>query len=114
MQFLEAWGLGDLDLQPFRKIMGDTPLFSAGGYNDKNVWGILESGLSDALVFGRYFLSTPDLPRRLREGKPLNEYDRARFYLQPPGERAMGYIDYPFWDETEHRETANSHMNGKT
>jgi len=100
-QFLDDWGLGDLDLGPFRKIMGNTPLLSAGGYSDKSAWGVLETGLCDALVFGRYYISNPDLPQRLREGKPLHEYDRARFDLQPPGERAKGYTDYPFWEDEE-------------
>lgn len=63
-QFLESWGLADVTLGPFREIMGDTPLFSAGGWNDTNAWGVLESGKYDALVFGRYFLANPDFVER--------------------------------------------------
>jgi hypothetical protein len=61
---LEAWGLHNVDLKIFRDIFGDTPFFSAGGWNDKNSWGILEEGTYDALAIGRLFLSTPDLIER--------------------------------------------------
>ena len=84
----------------FREIFEDTPFFSAGGWNDTNCWGVLEEGTYDALVFGRYFLSTPDLPRRLKEGLPLNPYDRSRFY-GPFEDREVGFIDYPFWEESQ-------------
>ena len=60
-RFLDSWSLPDVDLSPFRTIFGDTPFFSAGGHNDTNVWGVLEKGTYDALLFGRYFISNPDL-----------------------------------------------------
>jgi N-ethylmaleimide reductase len=43
------------------------------------------------IAFGRWFLANPDLPDRLREGTPLNVYDRKTFY----GNGAKGYTDYP-------------------
>lgn len=54
----------DVDLKLFKELFGDTPFFSAGGWNDTNVWGVLEEGLYDALAIGRLFLSTPDLIER--------------------------------------------------
>jgi N-ethylmaleimide reductase len=39
-------------------------------------------------AFGRHFLANPDLPRRIREGLPLNAYDRKTFH---------GYTDYPVY-----------------
>ena len=80
--------------------MGNTPFFSAGGWNDTNCWGVLETGECDALVMGRYFLSNPDLVERLRLGKPLTKYDRATFY-GPLDDRQKGYTDYPTWEEQE-------------
>lgn len=56
--------MAEVDLKPFRQIFGDTPMVSAGGWNDNNVWGILEDGTYDALAIGRLFLSTPDLVER--------------------------------------------------
>jgi 2,4-dienoyl-CoA reductase-like NADH-dependent reductase (Old Yellow Enzyme family) len=69
-----------MDLSLVREIMGSTPFFSAGGWNDKNSWSVLELGSCDALLYGRYFLSSPDLVDRLKYGHPLEEYDRSKFY----------------------------------
>lgn len=96
--FLESWGLTAVDLSSFREIFGDTPFFSAGGFDDKNSWGVVESKKYDGMLFGRYFISNPDLPRRLREGIPLNPYDRSTFY-GPFKDNAVGYTDYPAWKE---------------
>ncbi|KAI1103313.1 FMN-linked oxidoreductase [Jackrogersella minutella] len=93
-KFLDSWGLADISLSPFRKIFGETPFFSGGGWNDKNSWGVLESGDYDALLYGRYFISNPDLVERLRRGLPLTHYDRSRFY-GPLEDNSAGYTDYP-------------------
>jgi 2,4-dienoyl-CoA reductase-like NADH-dependent reductase (Old Yellow Enzyme family) len=61
---LESWGFKDVTLKTFRDIFGDTPFFSAGGWNDKNTWGVLEEKTYDAFAIGRLFLSTPDLVKR--------------------------------------------------
>jgi N-ethylmaleimide reductase len=48
-------------------------------------------GLADLISYGVLFLANPDLPRRLAQGGPFNEPDRATFY----GGDAHGYLDYP-------------------
>jgi hypothetical protein len=58
----------------------------------------VEQGSCDALLFGRWFISNPDLPRRLKEGLPLRMYERDRFYGPFP-DRERGYTDYPVWEE---------------
>lgn len=68
----------------------------AGGYTPENALKAVNGDYRDyevAVVFGRHFLANPDLPYRIKEGLPLNKYDRASFYtpLFP-----QGYIDYPF------------------
>jgi N-ethylmaleimide reductase len=45
------------------------------------------------VAFGRYFISNPDLVKRIKENLPLNAYDRDTFY----GGDARGYTDYPFY-----------------
>ncbi|KAJ5632527.1 Flavin oxidoreductase hxnT [Penicillium lividum] len=95
--FLQSWGLKDITLDRFRKIFGDTPFFSAGGFDDKNSWGIVESGRYDGLLYGRYFISNPDLVDRLKKGLPLAPYDRSRFY-GPFEDNAFHYTDYPTVD----------------
>ncbi|KAK4226564.1 hypothetical protein QBC38DRAFT_480094 [Podospora fimiseda] len=49
-------------------------------------------------VFGRYFISNPDLPFRVREGIPFSPYDRDTFYTP---KSAVGYIDQAFSKEFE-------------
>jgi 2,4-dienoyl-CoA reductase-like NADH-dependent reductase (Old Yellow Enzyme family) len=56
--------MSEIDLKWAKEIFSDTPIFSAGGWNDKNCWGVIEEGTYDALAFGRYFLSTPDFVER--------------------------------------------------
>jgi 2,4-dienoyl-CoA reductase-like NADH-dependent reductase (Old Yellow Enzyme family) len=51
----------------------------------------LDSGVADAVSFGRAFLANPDLPERLRTGAPLNDSDMASWYSQG----REGYVDYP-------------------
>jgi 2,4-dienoyl-CoA reductase-like NADH-dependent reductase (Old Yellow Enzyme family) len=65
----------------------------------------LEEGTYDALAIGRDFLSTPDMIGRLKNGMPLNENNRARFYGPFPTDPEVGYTDYPTWDEVEKKET---------
>jgi N-ethylmaleimide reductase len=57
---------------------------------------VLESGAADMVAFGRYSISNPDLPHRLRVGAPLSPYDRNSFY----GGGQRGYTDYAFLQET--------------
>ncbi|KAF4120599.1 NADH:flavin oxidoreductase / NADH oxidase family [Geosmithia morbida] len=97
-KFLDSWSLSDVDLSHFRDIFGDTPFFSAGGFNDTNYQGVIESGRYDALLFGRYFISNPDLVERLRRGQPLAKYDRALFY-GPLEDPTKGYTDYPAYGQ---------------
>ncbi|MHB8301368.1 MAG: alkene reductase [Acidobacteriaceae bacterium] len=68
---------------------------TAGGYKRETALAAVESGLADAVAFGRIFIANPDLPRRLMENKPLNPYDRSTFY----GGKEHGYTDYPALEE---------------
>ncbi|KAF2642883.1 FMN-linked oxidoreductase [Massarina eburnea CBS 473.64] len=98
--FIRSWGHdpSNINLKFLRHIMGDTPFFTAGGWNDTNCWGVLETNDCDALLIGRYFVSNPDLVERLRTGRPLANYDRSTFY-GPFKIRHVGYTDYPTWED---------------
>ena len=52
----------------------------------------MRDGVYDAIAFGRFFISNPDLPKRLKEGLELNVYDTSTFYIRDP---IKGYVDYP-------------------
>jgi 2,4-dienoyl-CoA reductase-like NADH-dependent reductase (Old Yellow Enzyme family) len=86
-------------LDHFRGVLqkGDIKFIAAGNFNRDNAVPKLDSGAADAVVFGRSFIANPDLPRRLKEGLPLNSHDRSTFYGADPPEK--GYTDYPFYDE---------------
>ena len=51
----------------------------------------MESGQADAVAFGKWFISNPDLPRRMKQDAPLNEARPELFYHST----AEGYTDYP-------------------
>jgi 2,4-dienoyl-CoA reductase-like NADH-dependent reductase (Old Yellow Enzyme family) len=59
---------------------------------------VVDARKYDGLLYGRYFISNPDLPKRLQEGLPLNSYDRGTFY-GPFEDNARGYVDYSAWEE---------------
>lgn len=80
-------------LDPFRKEWKG-PFISAGGYtyNTQSAFDVAEK-TGNLIGFGRLFISNPDLVERLRNGWPLEKYDRNTFYAGGPA----GYTDYPFY-----------------
>jgi N-ethylmaleimide reductase len=75
----------------FRGVFKGT-LISAGGYNPESAKLAIDANKADAIAFGRWFISNPDLPKRIMHNIGLTKYDRATFY----GGDAKGYTDYLF------------------
>ncbi|KAH6685969.1 NADH:flavin oxidoreductase/NADH oxidase [Plectosphaerella plurivora] len=100
--FRDSWRLPDISNQPFRAILSQKgiPCISCGGWDADNLTDAVQAGW-DAVVFARWFVSNPDLPERLRLGKPLHQFDRSRFYGSWDGVREKGYVDYPTWPVEE-------------
>lgn len=74
----------------------DGPFLVAGGFKPDSAKRAVDEEYPNrdvVVVFGRYFISTPDLVYRLREGIELNPYNRETFYAPKIKE---GYLDYPF------------------
>ena len=67
------------------------PLVVNSDYRADTAQAVLDSGVADAVSFGRTFLANPDLPARFAKGLPLNPDVMATWYSQGP----VGYIDYP-------------------
>ncbi|KNG88358.1 putative NADH-dependent flavin oxidoreductase [Aspergillus nomiae NRRL 13137] len=88
------------DNASFVKAWGETsPVFLGGGYTTQSAKHTLDVDYplhEIGAVFGRLFISNPDLPLRLKDGLPFTPYDRDTFYtpLSP-----IGYSDYPFSDQ---------------
>jgi len=72
----------------------DGALVANGNYDEDTAADAIERGYADLIAFGRAFLANPDLPRRLREGLPVNAPDESTFYNGD----AEGYTDYPTWE----------------
>lgn len=74
------------------------PLLVAGGFRPDTARKLVDEeypGKDIVVMFGRYFISTPDLPFRLQNGLELNPYDRSTFYTP---KSPVGYVDYPTSD----------------
>ena len=69
---------------------------ASGGYDRAKAIDAVSSGRADAIAFGRHYLANPDLPLRLQQGLPLNQYNRSTFYTGG----AEGYTDYPFHESS--------------
>lgn len=74
----------------YRKIYNGT-LLSCGGHSRESGERMLEKGEADLIVYGRPFISNPDLVERMKNGIALAPPDKDTFYHG--GEK--GYIDYP-------------------
>lgn len=59
-------------------------------YTRADALAAVENGHADLVAFGRPFISTPDLVRRLKDDLPFNELRADKLY----GGGAEGYIDY--------------------
>ena len=89
-----AEGQAPIASEQLRKIFKGR-IIAAGGFEPDTAEAIVEKGDADAVAFGRHFVSNPDLPRRIKEGLKLTDYDRDTFYTFD----AYGYTDYPFYDD---------------
>ncbi|KAK8165704.1 hypothetical protein BC567DRAFT_231849 [Phyllosticta citribraziliensis] len=82
----------------------DKPVFIAGGFTTELAIKAVEEKYKDhdvAVVFGRRFISNPDLVYRVKKNIPFTDYDRFTFYInQKAGDKPEpGYIDYPYSEE---------------
>ncbi|EEU34904.1 uncharacterized protein NECHADRAFT_39670 [Fusarium vanettenii 77-13-4] len=74
------------------------PVILAGGYTAESAREVTGKWKRRNILvaFGRHFISTPDLPFRIREGIPFTPYDRRTFYDVGS---LKGYTDYEFSPE---------------
>jgi N-ethylmaleimide reductase len=79
-----------LDNAALFRDMFHGPLLSAAAYSPESAALVIKNKQADAIAFGRLYIANPDLVWRIKEGQPLNAYDRSTFY----GGGAAGYTDY--------------------
>ncbi|PGH09120.1 hypothetical protein GX51_00874 [Blastomyces parvus] len=70
------------------------PVILAGGFTPETANKTIEkhTGRRIAIAFGRYYISTPDLPFRAINHIDLTPYNRDTFYIP---KSPVGYVDYP-------------------
>jgi N-ethylmaleimide reductase len=83
--------LADLDTLSMVKANWSGPIIANNNLKAPAACALIESGLADAVSFGRAFIANPDLPARILSGADLAKPDYAHLYV---GEE-RGYIDYP-------------------
>ena len=93
----DSFGASDVPkLSPLIRPQFDGPLVLNQQYDGASAQAVLDSGVADAIAFGRPFISNPDLVERLRTGAPLAQDNPKTWYSKGP----EGYIDYPAHSET--------------
>lgn len=78
-----------------------SPVLIAGGFTAKSAKVAADEEYKNknvVIVFGRYFITNPDLVFRVKEGIEFTPYDRNKFYN---AKQADGYITWPFSKEFE-------------
>ncbi len=78
-------------LSPSIRKVFTNPLILNQDYDANSAQADLDSGVADAIAFGRPFIANPDLVERFRTGADLNVPNVKTFYTPGP----EGYIDYP-------------------
>jgi N-ethylmaleimide reductase len=73
----------------FRQAFPNT-LIVAGCYTIERAEAVLNAATADLVAFSRAFIANPDLPRRLRSGIALDDFERVILF----GACAIGYVDY--------------------
>jgi len=86
-----TFGVGEVPpIAPAIRKVFKGKLILNSDYDAARAQAALDSGVADAIAFGRTFLANPDLPRRFAKNIPLAADDMATWYSQGP----KGYIDY--------------------
>jgi NADPH2 dehydrogenase len=86
---------GGNDRLDFAYGLWNRPILVAGGYKPADAQKLVDKEHPDkdiVVMFGRYFLSNPDLVYRIKWGLELNAYDLKTFYIS---KSRAGYVDYP-------------------
>jgi N-ethylmaleimide reductase len=84
----------ETDFVPVARSLFSGKLIACGEYTGETGAALVASGGVDAVAFGRDFIANPDLPARIKNGRPLAEADQSKFYTPGP----EGYSDYPVYE----------------
>ncbi|RYC62078.1 hypothetical protein CHU98_g4138 [Xylaria longipes] len=110
LHLVESRVLGAIDIEATERLdfaykLWNGSLLVAGGYKSADAQRLVDEEYPDkdiVVIFGRDFISNPDLVYRIKEGIRVSTYDRDTFYTTS----GVGYVDYPFSVEYLGREKA--------
>lgn len=83
-----------------KAVNANIPVIGCGGFTAESALKVMEMETPpyDAIGFGRWYISTPDMVFRLKHSLPWTRYNRQTFYVFPPFNKEtinVGYNDYP-------------------
>ncbi|KAJ7717363.1 flavoprotein NADH-dependent oxidoreductase, partial [Mycena maculata] len=82
-------------VKSYSQFLADTPLFVNGGMTPAEAEELVNTGKATGVFIGAPWISHPDLGKRIRAGKPLdNPLDLMTLYGAPGVDPALGYMDY--------------------
>lgn len=81
----------EMELAKLARGLFSGALLLNGGFDGASGEAAVADGRADAIVYGKSFISNPDLVERIRLDAPLNAFNPKTFYSPGPA----GYIDYP-------------------
>ncbi|KAF7562284.1 hypothetical protein G7046_g1872 [Stylonectria norvegica] len=101
LHLIESRVVGTVDVDMHESLdfafdIWNGPILIAGGYTPQDAQQMVDKKYPDkdiVVVFGRHFISNPDLVYRVKKGLALTPYDRSTFYVF---KSPTGYSDYPF------------------
>ena len=88
-------GQRDDYLTPYIKQQFNGPVIANQALDVPTAEALVNSDNADAVAWGKYYISTPDLVKRVASNKPFNQFNPDTFYADGD----IGYTDYPFLDE---------------
>eukprot|EP01126_Amoeba_proteus_P044924 TRINITY_DN5013_c0_g1_i11.p1 TRINITY_DN5013_c0_g1~~TRINITY_DN5013_c0_g1_i11.p1 ORF type:complete len:328 (+),score=48.74 TRINITY_DN5013_c0_g1_i11:89-985(+) len=78
-----------------KDLYRSSPVIGSSSFTPTEAERAVSEGIYDAVAFGRFFISNPDLVDRIKHKQTLNVYDTSTFYLR---DDVKGYVDYPTYD----------------
>ncbi|KAJ7632137.1 hypothetical protein FB45DRAFT_1026329 [Roridomyces roridus] len=81
-------------VETFRPFLDGVPLFISGGVRPTEAEELIQSGKVAGVLMGIPWLTHPDLARRIRAGKALDNVPDVATFYNPAADPAAGYLDY--------------------
>jgi 2,4-dienoyl-CoA reductase-like NADH-dependent reductase (Old Yellow Enzyme family) len=87
-------GQSDNYLTPYLKKEFAGPVIANQELTVPQALSLIKESKADAVAWGKYFISNPDLVKRIEHNLEFSAFNSDTFYAKGP----HGYIDYPFYN----------------